>query len=160
MENDVAQATRESNPTRELVSESLPFLIASAVLFVAGILCYEYGVTWGPSVFPVWALLVTLGFVAAIGTAIAWYVAAERPRPGRAGAEGRGTGRTEESGRPRPEVSRASESEPWFEGPPATPSPSANRTSGTGNSPSVLDEIDQLEKDTARRSRRPSPEGP
>lgn len=149
----------ESNA--DFLRESAPFLVTSIALFAAGALAYLFGVSWGPTVFPLWALLIALGFIAAIGTAIAWYVAADRAAP--TATRPAVVEEDEESGRPRPDVRReaATDEEPWFEGPPGArseePAPARGGATPKDDHATVLEEIDRIERETARRPRADAP---
>lgn len=130
--------------------ESVPLLITSAGLFLAGFVCYWFSVRVGPSAFSLWALLIVLGFVAAIGASVSWFFADEEARMPSEPEVSR-----EEMGRPRPEVARTPEAEPWFEGPP-TPPPVTTVASPHQRTPSpetglALQEIDVIQREVASR---------
>lgn len=147
---------RPHSPIVAALWESAPLLGASIALFAAGYLCYEFHVSLGPSAFSLWALLLVLGFVAAIGASISWFFAEEEATP-----EEISLAQPPELGRPRPEVRKGPESEPWFEGPP-TPSPLANGDAAVPGTPApetglVLQELDVIQREAApRRSASPA----
>ncbi len=61
---------------------SLPLFIASGLFFVFGAVVYVFDPHYGPGSFTLWALLLVLGFVAAIGGVASWLLVAEpEPRP-------------------------------------------------------------------------------
>jgi hypothetical protein len=158
-----ARATAETEGERRLHSpvvtalrESSPLLGASIALFAAGYLCYWFHVSLGPSAFSLWALLLVLGFVAAIGASISWFFVDEE-----ATEEEIPVASPPELGRPRPEVRKGLESEPWFEGPP-TLSPLANADAVAPGTKApetglVLQELDVIQREVApRRSASPA----
>ena len=92
------------------LAESAPLFVISGALFVAGFLFWRDGSTAGPTFFPIWNLLIALGFIAAIGGLISWLFAmpagaapGERASPSGSAEEDR-----DDFGRPRPEVRRRS----------------------------------------------------
>lgn len=109
---------------------SSPLLSSAAVLFVAGYLVWRSYPSFGPGAFPLWDLLLVLGFVAGIGAVLSWFYATDdtphvAPRPRRAAPPRRipegarpvpATFARGDLGRPRPEI--ASRSAPRR--PPAT----------------------------------------
>jgi hypothetical protein len=183
---------------------SLPLLASSVALFVLGYVVWGVAPHVGPGSFPLWDLLLVLGFVAAIGAVLSWMSADSRPgrapNPPRseppAGPEPR-----PEFGRPRPEItsppaprpagglaaamatmgpprpvgpaewseddipilpSRPAYRLPPDESEPAVPStdpgaadprPLTNRRAPVD---SVLDEIDEIQRDVGRRPRGPA----
>lgn len=84
---------------------SLPLLLVAAALFAGGYALRSTAATVGPGLFPLWDLLVVLGFVAGIGGVLSWFFV-DSPEVGRVEDEG-DTGAMDsrsESGRPRPET--------------------------------------------------------
>lgn len=59
---------------------SLPLFIASAIFFALGGAVLRIDPTYGPGAFTLWALLLALGFVAAIGGVASWLLV-EEPTP-------------------------------------------------------------------------------
>jgi hypothetical protein len=145
-------------PLRRVLVENLPFLIVTCALFLGSYLCHEFGNSIGPSIFPLWALLLTLGFVAAIGTSVGWFIAAGRtavvPRSSPPKA------RSEDAGRPPPEIRREPPTEPWFEGPPLPDPPQRavprveRVVAPVENSGDALKELEDIERESARRKSR------
>lgn len=111
--------------------ESIPLLAVSLLLFLAGAVFRVLGPKVGPPFFPLWALLILLGFVAGIGAVISWFGAGNaplepKPRTDSGAIDGRGFGAERTGGRPPPMTRRPSHSEsrrlaepaePWDEGP-------------------------------------------
>lgn len=60
---------------------TLPLLVLTAILFVGSYVTYLYSPHLGPDSFPLWGLMLTLGFVAAIGSVVSWFFAAEENEP-------------------------------------------------------------------------------
>jgi hypothetical protein len=150
---------------------SLPILLLAATLFTAGYVLLWMGVNVGPSVLPLWALLLVLGFVTCIGAVISWSFVEEsrsdRERGEAADAAVVATGRSPELGRPRPNVGPSTRGSvggapdglaPWDEGPSLTPTrsgPDGEPTLGPGplhgEAGRVLEEIDGIEREVASR---------
>jgi hypothetical protein len=89
---------------------SLPLFVVSVGLFVGSAIVLWQAPSAGPGGFPLWGLLLTLGFMAAIGTTVSWFFANGPPAevaPAAAVGEPR-------NGRPTPEVQRP---------PPVVPAP-------------------------------------
>jgi hypothetical protein len=59
---------------------SLPLFVAAAAFFVAGGLVLEFDPHVGPGVFTLWALLLALGFVSAIGGVASWLLVGDGSR--------------------------------------------------------------------------------
>jgi hypothetical protein len=70
---------------------ALPLIVLTGFLFVATYLTYHAYPKVGPYNFPLWGLLMTLGFVAAIGAVVSGFFATDGPVPPRA-PRGRGSG--------------------------------------------------------------------
>jgi hypothetical protein len=132
--------------------ETLPLLLASATLFVAGFACWKVGIDAGPPRFPLWALLLLLGFVAAIGSVLSWLLAGSstgsaESRPVPLDLRNDATDEPGEFGRPAPDVRRPSSPHesayaaraPWDEGPVdeerSLPRPTPTRTSAATAAP-------------------------
>jgi hypothetical protein len=138
---------------------SLPLLVVSAGLFVGSVAVDLVAPDAGPGGFPLWGLLLTLGFTAAIGTTLSWFFAVG-PEVGSAPAPGASTVPLD-LGRPAPDVRRAEPATPtpeWDEGP-ASDVPAALGT-GVGTAPRsgapddverALDEIAQIEEELEGR---------
>jgi len=68
---------------------SSPLFLAATALFIGGYAVWRFNPTVGPGSFPLWDLLVVLGFVSAIGGVVSWFFASgdgsvaegERPVP-------------------------------------------------------------------------------
>jgi hypothetical protein len=115
--------------------ESTPLILGSAALFVAGVVSWWVGVRVGPPRFPLWALLVVLGFVMAIGAVLSWFLSEGEsvpvPDDGQAAALPPDSSRRDgELGRPVPDVRRtghrptlSSVAPPWDEGEIEAPHP-------------------------------------
>lgn len=146
-------------------SASLPLFVVTVGLFLASGVVYTVARTVGPGGFPLWGLLMTLGFIAAIGTTVSWFFA-------KGAAEDAAT-RTEpvegdpETGRPTPDVRRAMATpaaDEWDESTiPArpTPPPMSRPVAAAPVAPDdverALDEIDHIEEELEGRG--PSPLG-
>lgn len=147
---------------RDGFRESVPLLLTSVALFVAGGVAGALRVEVGPGGFPLVGILVALGFVAAIGSVLSWFFAGDPARVLVAeatvtGPRGRTDGqragghppprvRTD----PTPPVKRAAvEPPPWDEGP--IPEPAFRRPREV---PSVDDIEVQLRKTVASTPRR------
>lgn len=145
-------------------SASLPLFVVSVGLFVGSAVVYSIARSIGPGGFPLWGLLMTLGFIAAIGTTVSWFfakgVAEESSRPADAEVE------AEDAGRPAPDVRRASTvpttptTPDWDEStiparpvprPPARPV--AVAPLGPDDVERALDEIAQIEEELEGRGR-------
>lgn len=61
---------------------SVPLFAVAGVFFVAGVLVLHFDPHYGPGVFTLWALLIALGFVSAIGGVVSWLLTAEPPPAG------------------------------------------------------------------------------
>ena len=59
---------------------SLPLFIASGIFFAFGAVVFVFDPHYGPGTFTLWALLLVLGFVAAIGGVASWLLVGE-PEP-------------------------------------------------------------------------------
>lgn len=120
-----AEPTREPAPSPWAgFAPSSPLFLAATALFIGGYAVWRFDPTVGPGSFPLWDLLVVLGFVSAIGGVVSWFYAvgdgepavAERPtsvevesRPVAPRLRARPPAPTvaprAELGRPRPDVS-------------------------------------------------------
>jgi hypothetical protein len=124
------------------IGGTLPLLVLTAGLFFGCLLAYLFAPHVGPGGYPLWGLLLTLGFIAAIGATIsAYYAAGEtrvEPEPTRPPA----AAIPREFGRPRPDILRTPSS-----------SPSATGTSGPS---AVIPDWDESSL-PASTPRRPSP---
>lgn len=142
-------------------SASLPLFVVSVGLFVGSVVVYSIARSIGPGGFPLWGLLMTLGFIAAIGTTVSWFFAkgvAEESAPPAGPAVG-----ADEAGRPAPDVRRASTAPitpDWDEStiparpvprPPARPV--AIAALGPDDVERALDEIAQIEEELEGRGR-------
>ena len=97
---------------------TLPLIVLTAGLFVASYLVFQWDPRLGPYNFPLYGLLLTLGFIAAIGAVVSWFFATDGSVPARAPMEDgdeKGTdaarSRRDDFGRPVPEVTRRSSGE-------------------------------------------------
>jgi hypothetical protein len=141
-------------------SASLPLFVVTVGLFVASDVVYVVARTVGPGGFPLWGLLLTLGFIAAIGTTVSWFFAkgtAEDAAP-RVGPDPAETA----TGRPVPDVRRATTAvaaEDWDEStiparptvPPPPVRPVAVASVGPDDVERALDEIAQIEEELEGR---------
>jgi hypothetical protein len=144
---------------------SLPLFVVTVGLFVGSGVVYRAAPTAGPGGFPLWGLLMTLGFIAAIGATVSWFFAkgsaedaaadsASEPAPTRPPAD---------AGRPSPDVLRPSEvaaPEDWDEStiPVRTVSrPPVRPVAAAPVSPDdierALDEIAEIEEELEGRGR-------
>lgn len=98
---EVSDDPPAADPRSPLVG-TLPLIMLTGALFVGSYLTYLEYSRLGPDNFPLWGLLMTLGFVAAIGSVVSWFFATDQP----------------------PAASRATGREPA----PATVSPQGSRT--------------------------------
>lgn len=156
---------RREDPSSEPLGkgfwESFPLLATSAVLFVAGAVSWARGIVIGSVRFPLVALLVALGFMAAIGAVLSWFFAEgptqlveprapEKPISRPADTE-------ERPGRPPPLVVAAPA--PWDEGPVERPTPRPLTHSAKlarADLQQALQELDGLQQElTTRRVRTP-----
>jgi hypothetical protein len=71
----------ESSDPPSPVAGTLPLILLTAVLFAGAFAAYRIAPRLGPDNFPLWGLLLTLGFVAAIGSAVSWFFAVDEPAP-------------------------------------------------------------------------------
>ena len=151
--------------------ETLPLLIASAVLFAAGAVTWWAGVRVGPPRFPLWALLVVLGFVAAIGSVLAAFLGGDEtvtvpPATDKEIEDARSTPPAVELGRPAPDVRRPEQppvvpsAVPWDEGPvessrPAPVAAPAPRPWTDVDAEVAMRELEGIEQEIAPRRRPP-----
>jgi hypothetical protein len=109
---------------------TLPLILLTAALFVGSYAVYALYPDRGPYNFPLWGLLLTLAFVAAIGAVVSWFFAVDDTEA--VAKEARATttptpssteGSRSDFGRPVPEVSarRPSATAPAGNARPATP---------------------------------------
>jgi hypothetical protein len=115
---------------------TLPLIGLTAALFAGAYLIHLEYPRLGPGNFPLWGLLLTLGFVAAIGAAISWLFATDETDSTEASTEAespRGRASRSELGRPLPDLA-----------PPASPSPPSSgvgrAVAGGGAAPPPWDE--------------------
>ena len=97
---------------RSPFAATLPLIVLTSCLFVGSYLTYESYPKLGPDQFPLWGLLVTLGFIAAIGAVVSGFFAVDGPsvpdgvgNPARVDATSAARGSPAEFGRPVPERS-------------------------------------------------------
>lgn len=110
---------------RATVVGTLPLGILTGALFLASYVVYEEYPNIGPGNYPLWGLFLTLGFVAAIGTVVSWFFAADEPKDSVSAPEKERAEPADDSkytraefGRPAPEVA-PSRSSPAPSGSPA-----------------------------------------
>lgn len=169
-EDTVPAAEPES--LTEGLRESVPLLITSLVLFVAGYLAATSGAVMGSSRIPLYLPLVLLGFVAAIGSVLSWFFAGRTYRR-KTEVEVQGnrslTHRVDaEDGRPRPTVRRETlpepqpaepEPAPWDEGPASSlllPSSRLSSRSLPLDAGEAIRELEGIQRDmVSRRERLP-----
>jgi hypothetical protein len=164
-----------SDSMASLLRGSLPMVLVTVVLFAAGYVLLWRGVNFGPTALPLWALLLVLGFVACVGTAVSWLFGDASDSVPRGKNVGIATeGRSPELGRPYPNVASPNrnavsgaevELAPWDEGP-VPNSDSADLYveafpaggSRPEDSGRVLEELDGIEREVAprRKADRPS----
>jgi hypothetical protein len=139
---------------------SLPLIVVTVALFIGSVVVDRLDPTAGPGGFPLWGLLMTLGFIAAIGSTVSWFFA-----KGVADDATQGPTRTadtpDESGRPVPDVRRAPEAgtpEEWDESslpvapaPRAPPRAVATAPVAPDDVERALDEIAQIEEELEGR---------
>ncbi len=111
---------------------TLPLIVLTGILFAGAYLVYLRASRLGPGNFPLWGLLITLGFVAAIGAVVSWFFATDVDGVSSKGIEtpsgdarGAGHGPRNDLGRPVPDLGAR----------PAAPGPS----SGLGRAVAVAD---------------------
>ncbi|HXW67663.1 MAG TPA: hypothetical protein VEL82_07310 [Thermoplasmata archaeon] len=166
----------EAAPAESLgdgLAASWPLLAAAAGLFVGAAVVFERAPHVGPSDFPLWGLLIALGFIAGIGATLSWFYATSAttvapevaaPKAELAGATRRAP--AGEGGRPVPEARRADDGAAgagaWDETLLVAPavSPRVVRPPPALSEEEVdraLNEIDRIEE---QLSRRPEPKRP
>jgi hypothetical protein len=140
---------------------SMPLFVVTVGLFVGSVVVFDLAPAAGPGGFPLWGLLLTLGFIAAIGTTVSWFFAngattgAAPDRPARDDPS--------RNGRPLPEVQRTAPVPPapeWDEsGIPQRPPPTRPRPVATPAPPPpddvvlALEEIAEIEEELENRPR-------
>lgn len=172
-----ARATSDPPPTPRASGEraafvaSLPLLLVSVALFVGSVVVFRLDPSAGPGGFPLWGLLLTLGFIAAIGTTVSWFYAAGPTAPPATAPDAPAPAVPEDLGRPAPDVRRGSAPSPvaesWDESVlPVRPSPSPVRPRALAPDPGpddvekALDEIEAIEEELESRPRvTPRPAG-
>jgi hypothetical protein len=60
---------------------SSPLLLAALALFIGGYAVWRFDPSAGPGMFPLWDLLIVLGFVAGIGAVLSWFFASGYGEP-------------------------------------------------------------------------------
>ncbi len=157
---------------------TLPLLVLTALLFVGAVLVYLTYPQIGPDHFPIWGLLLTLGFVAAIGSTVSYFWAVDEPTAEATGAGGQtpvAPGRAD-LGRPAPDVVRrpdpagtaptagaaGSSADPWDEDvlPPAAPKgprPVLTTPDDPGDIGRALEEIAEIQRQLVVRTKAPTP---
>jgi hypothetical protein len=83
---------------------SLPLIVVGVGLFAGSAVTEVMDPSAGPGGFPLWGLLMTLGFIAAIGATVSWFFANGGPAPTTSSPA---EVEVRELGRPAPEVRRA-----------------------------------------------------
>jgi hypothetical protein len=144
---------------------SLPLFVVTVGLFTGSAVVFHIARTAGPGGFPLWGLLMTLGFVAAIGATVSWFFAkGAADAPAADPSEETETFDTATgSGRPAPDVLRASEvavPEAWDESTipvRRVPRPSVRAVApapvASDDVERALDEIAQIEDELEGRGR-------
>jgi hypothetical protein len=146
-------------------SASLPLFVVTVGLFIASGVVYSIARTAGPGGFPLWGLLMTLGFIAAIGTTVSWFFAKGAAEDAAASTEP--VAEEPETGRPIPDVRRVAvkpAAEVWDEStipvrptPPPASRPVATAPVAPDDVERALDEIARIEEEL--EGREPSPIG-
>ncbi|MGA9839710.1 MAG: hypothetical protein WBF81_00840 [Thermoplasmata archaeon] len=178
--SDTEAAGPVEDPRTALI-RTLPLAVLTVVLFVGGYVAYRVAPLLGPANFPLFGLLFTLGFVAAVGTVLSWFFATDEPQPSGEVETARPAPSTDatplsraEFGRPPPEVVPPKvaapisvdpvipsvAAAPWDEDvlPPVTPRgprPVLTTPNDPGDIGRALEEIAEIQRELA--SRRPSP---
>jgi hypothetical protein len=169
-EGDGADAPRAHRAASEWSAflASLPLFVVTVGLFAGSAIVYELARSVGPDGFPLWGLLMTLGFIAAIGTTVSWFFAKGAAEDAAAPA---GTLAVEpEGGRPMPDVRRddsPAATEDWDESTiPVRPSPRppvaavAVSAPGPDDVERALDEIADIEEELEGRRAPPFARSP
>jgi len=161
------------------IRSTLPLLALTGALFSLSIAFFVLFPRAGPRTFPLWGLLLTLGFVAAIGSAVSLFFATEEPGQTEAGDRSADTGGkrrvgSREFGRPAPEITplaahpiaartpalvgsnAGTEPDPWNEDllPPAAirgPRPVLTTLDDPGDISRALEEIAEIQRQLATR---------
>jgi hypothetical protein len=168
-----------SVPRSPLVA-TLPLIVLTGALFTGSYLSYLEYRRIGPDNFPIWGLLLTLSFVAAIGAVVSWFFATDESASTMQAGAGEtseakpiGRGTPPEFGRPMPEATAAGKpvgglrdraaaiaqkpaAPPWDEDvlPPVAargPRPVLTTLEDPGNIARVLEEISDIQRDLAAR---------
>jgi hypothetical protein len=168
-------APREADPAdapphvRSPILGTLPLIVLTGALFVGAYFVHQVAPTTGPYNFPLWGLLMTLGFIAAIGAVVSWFFATDEPSRNApttdvdSGAGDLVSRRARgDFGRPVPEVARAATpsasaaraAEPWNEDllPPVAPHrprPVLTTPDDPGDIARALDEIADIQRELA-----------
>jgi hypothetical protein len=150
---------------------SLPLVVVSVGLFAASGFVLRLDPSAGPAGFPLWGLLTTLGFIAAIGATVSWFYAAGPPPVAAATSDAAESGGAEDptvsEGRPAPDVVRpalAAAPAEWDESELPAPAPrTPPRPIAVSVEPApddvvrALDEIAAIEDELENRPRREIP---
>lgn len=161
-------STRPRSSEWSAFSASLPLFVVTVGLFVGSVVVFSLAPNVGPGGFPLWGLLMTLGFIAAIGTTVSWFFAKGAADDAAAPADEPAS--DPEVGRPAPEVRRPAvvpETEVWDESTiPARPAPQppVRVVAATPAAPDdverALDEIAQIEEELEGRRPAALPRSP
>jgi hypothetical protein len=85
--SESTSTSRETPPEKALDERrstlygTLPLALLTGALFLGAFVAYREYSSIGPGIFPLWGLLVVLGFVASIGTVLSWFFATDEPVP-------------------------------------------------------------------------------
>jgi hypothetical protein len=162
------------------VRGTLPLLMITGALFFVSVVFFAYYRNVGPRDFPLWGLLLTLGFVSAIGSSVSVFFAAEDEEPESTGegsipSTGESRSDRDEFGRPKPDLvdpgpgsptvgpvtprvpGRAAEVQPWSEDtlPPAVlrgPRPVLTTLDDPGDISRALEEIAEIQRQLVARA--------
>ncbi|MCI4339395.1 MAG: hypothetical protein L3J68_03580 [Thermoplasmata archaeon] len=74
---DAAASPESEPPPKSGFVATLPLLVLTFALFLGSYLVYLEAPHLGPVNFPLWGLMLTLGFVAAIGSVVSWFFATD-----------------------------------------------------------------------------------
>lgn len=157
---------------------TLPLLVLTGLLFVGAVLVYLTYPQLGPYHFPIWGLLLTLGFVGAIGSTVSYFWAVDEPSAEVADAGGQSPAPPARAdlGRPAPEVVRRpdparsapavgaarSSADPWDEDvlPPVAPKgprPVLTTPDDPGDIGRALEEIAEIQRQLVVRTKAAAP---
>lgn len=83
-------AAREAAARRDsTLAGTLPLIVLTSIFFAGSWLAYVWFPRVGPARFPLWGLLVILGFMAAIGAVVSWFFATDEGEVSTGSADGK-----------------------------------------------------------------------